>query len=128
MEIEVLQKKISTFKSPSGRVCKLSDELLYDVLTAWENWTGSRMSFYSAIGVSHKGFASIIGKAKRLKREGYFPAEEFKEVQIPNVSTSSSSLSGGYGIILRLETKQVIKFREVDQLVEFLNKTQGKAA
>lgn len=127
MEIEVLKKKISTFKSPSGRVCKLSDELLYDVLTSWENWTGSRMSFYSAIGVSHKGFASIIGKAKRLKREGYFPAEEFKEVQVSG-SIPSGVSSSGYGIILRLETKQVIKFREVDQLVEFLNKTKGQAA
>lgn len=128
MEIEVLKKKISTFKSPSGRVCKLSDELLHEVLRAWENWTGSRMSFYSSIGVSHKGFASIIGKAKRLKREGHFPAEEFREVQLPALNTHGGVLSNGYGIILRLQNKQVIKFREVDQLVEFLNKTQGMAA
>jgi hypothetical protein len=82
MDIEVLKKKISTYKSSSGRVGKLSDDLLYEVLTAWENWSGSRLSFYSAIGVSQKGFASILGKAKKLKREGHFPAEEFKEVQI----------------------------------------------
>jgi hypothetical protein len=50
MDIEVLKKKISTYKSLSGRVGKLSDDLLYEVLTAWENWSGSRLSFYSAIG------------------------------------------------------------------------------
>ena len=127
MEIEVLKKKISTFKSPSGRACKLNDDLLHEILVAWENWTGSRLSFYSAIGVSQNGFASIIGKAKKLKREGYFPAEEFKEVQVSRTLSSENS-SSGYGIVLRLETKQIIKFREVDQLVEFLNKTKGQAA
>lgn len=129
MEMEVLKKKISTFKSPSGRVCKLSDELLFEVLTAWENWSGSRLSFYSAIGVSQKGFASIIGKAKKLKREGHFPAEEFKELQLAPTGSSSSSLTNGpYGILLRLEDKRVIKFREVDQLIDFLNKTEKKAS
>jgi hypothetical protein len=87
MDIEVLKKKISTYKSSSGRVGKLSDDLLYEVLTAWENWSGSRLSFYSAIGVSQKGFASILGKAKKLKREGHFPAEEFKEVQIDGATS-----------------------------------------
>ena len=103
METEVLKKKISTFKSPSGRICKLSDELLYEILTAWENWSGSRLSFYSAIGVSHNGFASIIGKAKRLKREGHFPTEEFKEVQLSGSTDAISglSISSGYGIVLR---------------------------
>ncbi len=121
MEIEVLKKKISTFKSPSGRVGKLSDELLYEVLTAWENWTGSRMSFYSSIGVSPKGFASIIGKAKRLKREGYFPAEEFKEVQLSEAATPRPRLiSDGTGILLHWGNKQFIKFYDVSQLVEFL--------
>jgi len=120
VELEVLKKKISTFKSPTGRVGKLTDDLLYEVLTAWENWTGSRLSFYSAIGVSQKGFASIVGKAKKLKREGHFPAEEFKEIKLDQDPVSSSS--GPYGILLRWDEKRVIKFREVSQLVEFLNK------
>lgn len=124
MDLEVLKKKISTYKSSSGRLCKVSDEqLLYEILTAWENWTGSRHSFYSAIGVSQKGFASVLGKAKRLKREGHFPAEEFKEVQLPGVSSDSVPVSKArYGIVLRWENKRLIKFRDVDQLVEFLKK------
>jgi len=120
MELEVLKKKISTYKGPKGRVGKLSDDLLYEVLTAWENWSGSRLSFYSAIGVSQKGFASIIGKAKKLKREGHFPAEEFKEIKLNSGTVVATS--GSYGILLRWEDKRIIKFREVDQLVEFLNK------
>jgi hypothetical protein len=129
MEMEVLKKKISTFKGPSGRIGKLSDDLLFEVLTAWENWPGSRLSFYSAIGVSQKGFASIIGKAKKLKREGHFPAEEFKELQLASTtSVLPNSSYGSYGILLRTEDRRVIKFREVDQLVDFLNKTEKKAS
>ena len=43
---------------------------------------GPTQDFYRAIGVSQKGMASIIGKAKKLRREGHFPAEEFKEIKI----------------------------------------------
>jgi hypothetical protein len=41
MDIEVLKKKISTYKSSSGRVGKLSDDLLYEVLTAWRTGPGA---------------------------------------------------------------------------------------
>ena len=71
--------------------------------------------------MSQKGFASILGKAKKLKREGHFPAEDFKEVQIAG-ATRSVSGSGGDGIILRWDKKSVIKFPEVDLLVDFLKK------
>ena len=122
MEIEVLKKKISTYKGPKGRLCKITDpQLLHEILLAWESWTGQKKQFFTAIGVSHTGFASVIGRAKRLKREGHFPAEEFKEVQLPEGSSLPNG-SGPYGILLRWEDKRVIKFREVDQLVEFLKK------
>jgi hypothetical protein len=74
MDIEVLKKKISTYKSSSGRVGKLSDDLLYEVLTAWENWSGSRLSFYSAIGVSQKGFRLYSWQSKEAQERGSFPS------------------------------------------------------
>jgi len=40
------------------------------------------MAFYTAIGVSQKGFASSIGRAKKLKREGVYPEESFKEIKV----------------------------------------------
>ena len=52
MELEVLKKKISTFRGDGGRVRKVSDELLMEILFAWENWSGPAKSFYAAIGVS----------------------------------------------------------------------------
>ncbi|RKX63704.1 MAG: hypothetical protein DRP42_07310, partial [Tenericutes bacterium] len=77
MELEILKKKLSTFRGEGGRIRNVNDELLLEVLSVWENWTGSAKSFYNTIGSSQKGIASMIGKAKRLKREGAFiPFEE----------------------------------------------------
>ena len=55
MEFEVLKKKLSTFRGEGGRIRKVNDELLLEVLSAWENWTGSAKDFYQGIGSSSKG-------------------------------------------------------------------------
>ena len=80
MELEILRKKLSSFRGDGGRIRNVPDELLLEVLYAWENWTGSAMAFYKALGSSQKGMASMIGKAKRLKREGH--STDFTEVKV----------------------------------------------
>src|SRR5450631_4482396 len=86
MDLEVLKKKISTFRGEGGRVRITDDQLLMEILSAWEQWTGPGNEFYRAIGVSSKGMASVIGKAKKLRREGHFPAEEFKEIKVEGLA------------------------------------------
>jgi hypothetical protein len=116
--MEVLKKKISTFRGEGGRVRITSDELLMEILTAWEQWTGPAKSFYPAIGVSQKGMASIIGKAKKLRREGHFPVEAFKEIKVAEITGSSPC----NGIEMAWDNGKLIRFTEVDQLVDFLKK------
>ena len=66
----------------------VSDELLYEILLAWEEWTGPSSGFYAAIGADHRKMASLIGRAKKLKREGVFPDSNFKEVKLEGVEDS----------------------------------------
>lgn len=121
--IEILKKKISTYRSPGGKVRNVSDELLYEVLVAWENWTGSKSAFYTAIGVSQKGFASILGKAKKMKREGHFPDEDFKEIMLSTPpSAGSTTLDDCGGIILHLNDAAKISFPQVEYLIDFIKK------
>lgn len=119
MELEVLKKKLSSFKGEGGRIRNVSDDLLLEVLSAWEQWTGSAKNFYKGIGCSQKGMASMIGKAKRLKREGHsLPFEEIKVEGITDTSTPSP-------IICDIEVQdnnKIIRFRKVDLLVEYLKK------
>jgi hypothetical protein len=124
MDMEVLKKKISTYRTDGGYVKNVPDELLMEILYSWEQWTGPATGFYSAIGVNQKRMASIIGKAKKLKREGHFPAEEFKEIKLDSSTASIIPLSGGpcSGIEMAWDNGKVIRFQQVEQLVDFLKK------
>ena len=123
MDIEILKKKISTFRGEGGRVRITDEALLMEILLAWEQWKGPIKKFYQAIGISHAGMASIMGKAKKLRREGHFPAEEFKELKIAEGSISAvSNLSGCNVIELSWENGRLIRFGQVELLIDFLKK------
>jgi hypothetical protein len=122
MDLEILKKKVSSYRSDDGRVRKVSDELLLEILAAWEQWTGPGRDFARAIGMNRNAIPKLIGKAKRLKREG-FPAGDFKEIQIAGAGAPSGHfVEPCQGIELRWDQGKVIRFPQVDQLVEFLKK------
>jgi hypothetical protein len=123
MDLEILNKKVSSFRTDTGRVSNVSDDLLMEILHEWEQWTGPASGFYKALGVSSKGIASIIGKAKRLKREG-FPSGDFKEIKVSEGLAMSGSEHSGpcSGIELCWDNGKVIRFPQVDQLIDFLKK------
>jgi hypothetical protein len=119
MELEILKKKLSTFRGEGGRIRNVNDELLLEVLSVWENWNGSAKSFYNTIGSSQKGIASMIGKAKRLKREG--AVMPFEEIRIEGITGTENPPS----VICDIEVQdnnKIIRFRKVDLLVEYLKK------
>ena len=119
MELEILKKKLSTYKNARGQIRGVSDELLLEVLSAWEHWTGTAKDFYKGIGSSNTGMASMIGKAKRLRREG--ASMPFEEIKVEGVTDSDNPLS----IICDIEVQdqnKIIRFRKVDLLIEYLKK------
>jgi hypothetical protein len=120
----VLKKKLSTYLSPKGQLRNLNDDILFEVLTAWENWTASSAEFYRSLGFSHKQLASLLGKAKKLKREGRFGTGEFKAVTIegssPVVNTDSGPCAGAEIV---WTNGRVIRFSQVDLLLDFLKKS-----
>ena len=66
MDLAILKKKISSYRTEGGHLTKVTDELAVEILMAWEQWTGPAKGFYSAIGVNQPKMASIIGKGKKL--------------------------------------------------------------
>jgi len=120
MDNTILKKRLNTFMTEKGILKNVSDELLIDILRAWEAWPGTSKDFYVSLGVSWKQMAKLMGKAKRLHREGRFPESEFKEVKlVPDAPVLSSC---GCTIELAWDKGKVIRFSEVDQLVDFLKK------
>jgi hypothetical protein len=124
VDLEVLKKKISSYRTPSGRITRLPDELLCEILVAWEQWTGPGSGFYTAIGADHRKMASLIGRAKKLKREGRFPEENFKEIKVEESPSNLLSLAGGpcRGVEILWDNGKLIRFPHVDNLIDFLKK------
>ena len=118
MDMEVLKKKISTFRGEGGAVRITDDQLYLEILLAWEQWKGTSKDFYKTIGVSKSGLAAIIGKAKRMRREGHFPAEEFKEIKVAGMSAASPCS----GVEVIWDNGKLIRFQHVEQLIDFLKK------
>jgi hypothetical protein len=121
MDLEILKKRLSSYRTPKGRLTRVPDELLVDILTAWEQWTGPGSGFYTALGADHRKMAGLIGRAKKLKREGFFPDEAFKEIKVGEVSTTGAS-TPCLGIEIVWDNGKIIRFPQVEFLIDFLKK------
>ncbi len=122
MDLTVLSKKISSYRTPKGRVTNIPNEVLGEILHAWEQWTGSARGFYSAIGVNQKKMAKIMGKAKQLKRDGAFDGLNFTEVLLDQESGQVMELPPCSGVELVWEGGRIIRLSRVDMLLDFLKK------
>lgn len=94
--------------------------VLFELLKAWESWSGPSHEFYQSIGVNRMQAARILGKAKKMCREGGFPASEFSEVKVDGLIPQGAMPCSG--IELSWEQGKVIRFPQVEQLIDFLKK------
>ncbi len=123
MDLTVLSRKISSYRTPKGRITKLPNELLGEILHAWEQWAGTPAGFYKQLGVDFRKMGSMMGKAKQLKRDGAFDGLNFTEVVIEDVATpKSASIVGCSEIELVWDNNKVIRFKTPELLVDFLKK------
>ncbi len=100
----------------------MSDELLYEILTAWEAWTGSGADFYRSLGSSKTQMAGIIGKAKRLKREGYFGETQFKAVAVEGGTPEPMAEGPCAAVEIVWRGGHVVRFSSVETALDFLKK------
>lgn len=123
MDHVTLKKKLSSFVSAGGYLTNVSNDVLYEVLVAWENWAGTAKEFYRNLGFSQRKMASLIGKAKKLKREGHFGEGEFKAIQVEAeqaVGDGDARPCAPAELVLQ---GKVIRFSDVSHLIEFLKKS-----
>ena len=118
MDNAILKKRLSTFKSSKGSLVRVSEEVLFDVIRVWEQWNGKSSDLARELGIDIKQLVFLIKKAKQLKREGVFPEENFKEIKVDG----TSSAGGLCGIELTWDNGKVIRFAQVEMLVDFLKK------
>lgn len=123
MDNAILKKRLSSFRTDKGTLTKVNDDLLIDILLAWESWTGTAKDFYTGLGISKMQLGGLMGKAKKLRREG-FPTDGFKEIKVEEIPSNLVSLTSGpcQGVEILWEGGKLIRFPQVEQLIDFLKK------
>lgn len=120
MDNTVLKKRLNTFKSAKGTLRKVSDDVVIDVLRAWENWQGTTVDLYRELGLSKMQLVTMIQKAKRLIKNGAFVESEFKEIRLENGHGDTPTTNPCQGPEIVWGDGKIIRFPEVSQLVAFL--------
>ena len=121
MDNSVLKKRLNTYKSSEGKLRNVSDEVVMEVLRAWENWPGTTADLYRELGLTKMQMVIMIKKGKKLVKSGVVVDSEFHEVS-SNSESSPSPNSLGNGIKIAWQDDKIIRFSQVDQLIDFLKK------
>ena len=117
MDTNVLKKRLNTYKSGKGNLTRVDDEVVMDVLRAWEQWQGSAADLYRELGLSKMQLVTMIQKGKRLVKKGVATGSDFKEIKIsPETHETRDKIE------LSWDGGRTIRFGAVDQLIEFLEK------
>ena len=124
MDNTILRKRLSTFKSAQGHLRTISDEVIIDVLKAWEQWPGTTADLYRDLGIKKGQLSSIIRRAKQMIKNGVIVEPDFKEVQLKDTDSlaiETCSTTSGCNIELVWQSN-VIRFGSSDLLLDFLKK------
>ena len=121
MEQAILKKRLNTFRTAKGKLCRVSDEVIMEVLRAWESWPSTSKEFYQNLGLSKQQLAILIKKGKKLVKSGIVTESEFSEIKVETPEVKEV-VSCGDKIVLKWEKGNIIHFSHVDQLIDFLKK------
>jgi len=121
MEFSVMRKKLNSYKLSNGTFRNLSGEMLIEILRTWENYSGPFAKFSRDIGVRKSQLGPIIHKARRLAKDSEYQGGKFKEVKVSSDNVTSFPLHGKIELVL--DGSKVIRFEEVDLLIDFLKKS-----
>jgi len=124
MEITVLRKKLQTFKSSEGRLKRVSDDVIMELLRSWEQWPGSTTELYRELDLSKMQMVTLLKKGKKLVKNGVVVESEFHELSESIGASSGPTKERRCGELITVdwESGRRIGFRQVDDLVEFLKK------
>jgi len=119
MDFEILRKKLEAYKTPGGSYKNIKSELLVELLRVWEEHKGPSTALARQLGMKRGQLARQIREARKAAAlgEAVDPAFDALQVQSPTEDVSNRS-----DIVLSWGGDKVVKFPNVDLLVDFLRK------
>lgn len=123
MDNAVLKKRLNTYKSANGKLTNVNDDVVMELLRAWEQWPGTSADLYRELGLSKMQMVILIKKAKKLVKSGATTtAPDFKEIKLDTDTGQIIESSPCSGVELIWTNGKIIRFSQVDYLIDFLKK------
>jgi hypothetical protein len=122
MDLLILRKKIDGFRSGNGQLQNVPPELLLDLRQAWEHFTGSPEEFRRELGMKIGTLRKLLVDSKKLNHVlASSDAVGLSEVGEQTTPVAENGASLGLELVYDGGNK-VIRFPNIDTLVEFLRK------
>jgi hypothetical protein len=118
----ILKKKIDGYRTSSGSIKNVSAELLLELRQAWEHHTGSPEQFRSEIGVKMGTLRNLLKESKKLNHV-LASADAVGLVPLDQPRLEEGSLAGTAIEVTIVDGAKVIRFSNVDLLVDFMKKS-----
>lgn len=132
MDLMILKKKIDGYRAANGSIKNVSPELLLELRQTWENYTGSQEQFRSELGMKTGTLRNLLSESKKLNHVlasagaiGVVTArsEGGSECLSQQPSEDQDTDQQRHTVELAFDQgNKVIRFPNVDLLVEFLRK------
>lgn len=116
----ILKKRLNTCRTSKGTLTSVPDDLVVDIIRAWEKWPGTAKSLYTSLGLQKQQLSNIIRKGKKLLKSSKQTLGPFTPIEIKTSTIKNSD--NKIPIVLSWDKKKSIRFYQVDHLVEFLKK------
>ena len=119
MDFEILRKKLDAYRTPGGSYKNIKSELLVELLRIWEEHKGPSTLLAKQLGMTAGQLARQIREARKAATLGEVIDPAFQALQ---VQSAAEGVSSGSEIVLSWGGDKVVKFPNVDLLVDFLRK------
>lgn len=123
MDLMLLKKKIDGFRLANGQLQKVPPELLLELRHAWENYSGPAEEFRRELGMKIGTLRKLLTESKKLNHvlasSGAVEVGDSESVQAEGATNTNSS---SHLEMVFDNGSKVIRFPNVDTLVEFLRK------
>jgi len=126
MDLMILKKKLDGFRAANGSIRDVSGEVLWELRQAWENFTGPIEAFRSEIGIQTGTLRNLLSSAKKLNHAmasaGSVGLSSEPEGEGPPATGTTHQSAQGKLELVYDGGEKVIRFPDVDTLIDFLKK------
>ena len=122
MDLMVLKKRLDGYRTSNGQIRDVSPEVLWELRQAWENFTGPIEQFRSEVGIQAGTLRNLLSASKKLNHAIASASSVGLQGQENEEEQPGEAQHGRCLELVYDGGDKIIRFPDVDTLIEFLKK------